>query len=114
MKKRLMIGLTLLLVMAFGIVTFAETADVPDWYNDMLQWRQERLDAAVDEGFITSEEAQWQEERWEAMDEFHIEQGFGPGYGPGFGPCHGGAGFGGGRFGSQRGSFSGYNNIPVN
>lgn len=113
MKKRLIIGLTLVLVLAFGIVTFAESADVPDWYNDMLQWRQERLEAAVEEGLITEEQAQWQQERWEAMDEFHREQGFGPGVGPGFGPCHGN-GFGGGRFGGQRGSFNGYRNVPVN
>lgn len=113
MKKRLIIGLTLVLMLAFGIVTFAESADVPDWYHDMLQWRQERLDAAVEEGLVTEEQAQWQQERWEAMDEFHREQGFGPGAGPGFGPCHSN-GFGGGRFGGQRGGFNRYRNVPVN
>jgi len=105
LKKRFMIGITLLLVLAFGIVTFAESADMPDWYNDMLQWRQERLDAAVEEGLVTDEEAQWQQEHWETMDEVHREQGFGSGVGSGTGPCHGGG---------QRSGFSGYSNIPVN
>jgi hypothetical protein len=43
MKKRLAIGLTLVLVLAFGVIAFAEASEVPQWYNDMREWRQSRL-----------------------------------------------------------------------
>ncbi len=94
------------------MATFAETVEVPQWYNDMVQWRQERLEEAVDEGLITEEEAEWRLERWEAMEEFHADRefGFGPGYGYRYGPCHGEGGFMGGRrggFGGRSGGFSG-------
>jgi hypothetical protein len=122
MKKGLMIGLALTLVMAFGIVAFAEVAEAPQWYNDMLKWRQERLQQAVEEGLVTEEQAEWQQERWEAMEAYRAEQGFDNW---GFGPCHGGAGFDGrpGGFGGMMNGFRGrmggglrgsWNNPPVN
>jgi len=109
MKKKLVVGIAILLIVAFGVVAFAEAAEAPNWYNDMLQWRQERLDDAVEEGLVTEEEAQWRQERWEEMDEFQREEGFG--FGPGYGACHGENAFRGGRrggFGSQSGGFFGH------
>ncbi|SFH84269.1 Protein of unknown function [Tindallia magadiensis] len=103
MKKRLAIGMTMVLVLAFGVVTFAETVEVPQWYKDMVQWRQERLEEAVEDGLITEEEAEWRQEHWEEMDEFRREKGFDYGMGAGYGPCHGERGFMGGR----RGGFGG-------
>ncbi|RQD68613.1 MAG: hypothetical protein D5S00_08720 [Tindallia sp. MSAO_Bac2] len=119
MKKRLALGITMVLVLAFGMVSFAETVEVPQWYNDMLQWRQERLEEAVDEGLISEEEAEWRQEHWEEMKEFHLERelGVGPGSASGYGLCHreGGLmggfmrGFSGGMRGSggPRGGFGG-------
>ena len=90
MKKRLMIGLALTLVLAFGVVAFAEVSEAPEWYNEMIQWRQERQQQAIEEGLITEEQAAWQRERWEAMEAYRTEQGFDTW---GYGPCHGEAGF---------------------
>ncbi len=121
MKKKVAIGLTLLLVLSLSVVAFAESVDAPEWYQEMKEWRQERVEAALEEGLITEDQAEWQHERWEAMDEYRLENGFEEG----FGPCHGGVagesfnggfggrgmmgGFGGrgmmGGFGTQQPSF---------
>lgn len=122
MKKGLIIGLALTLVMAFGIVAFAEVAEAPQWYNDMLEWRQERLQQAVEEGLVTEEQAEWQQERWEVMEAYRAEQGFDTWR---FGPCHGGTRFDGrpGGFGGMRNGFRGgvggglrgsWGNAPIN
>ena len=97
MKKKVAIGLTLLLVLALSVMAFAESVEVPEWYQEMKEWRQERLDTALEEGLITEAQADWHRERWEAMEQYRLENGFEEG----FGPCHGGvAGEGfGGRFG---------------
>ncbi len=110
MKKRLVIGLAMFMVLAFGMMAFAEATEAPEWYNDMLQWRQERLDDAVEEGLVTEEEAQWRQERWEEMQEFHLDRefGVGPGFAPGYGPCHGEDGFRGGRMRGFSGGMRGH------
>ncbi len=117
MKKNVAIGLTLLLVLSLSVVAFAESADAPDWYLEMREWREERVEAAQEEGLITEEQAEWQRERWEAMDEYRLDNGFTEGYGP----CHGGVagesfrggfsgGFGGrGMMGGFGGPFGGFN-----
>lgn len=100
MKKGVIIGLALTLVLAFGVVAFGEISEAPEWYNEMIQWRLERQQQAIDEGLITEEQAAWQRERWEAMEAYRAEQGFDSW---GYGPCHGGAGFEGspGAFGGR-------------
>ncbi len=97
MKKRWIIALSLVLLLAFGAVALAETTEVPEWYTEMQQWRQDRLEAALEEGLITQEEATLRQERWEAMDVYHLEKGFDN---MGYGACHGG-----GRFGSMMRGF---------
>ncbi len=108
MKKKVAIGLTMLLVLSFSSMAFAASADVPDWYQEMRDWRQERVETALDEGLLTEEQAEWQQERWEAMDAYRLENGFAGG----FGLCHGGfgGGFGGrGMMGGFGGPFGGFN-----
>lgn len=106
MKKGLMIGLALTMVLAFGVVSFAEANEAPEWYNEMIQWRQERQQQAIKEGLITEDQAAWQQSRWEAMEAYHAERGFDT---LGYGPCHGEEGFQGrpGGFGGMMNGFGG-------
>lgn len=106
MKKIVAFGLTLLLVLSLSVMAFAESVEVPEWYQEMKEWRQERVDSALKEGLITEEQAEWHRERWEVMEQYRLENGFEEGYGP----CHGGVagpGFGGG-FGGGRGMIGGF------
>ncbi len=109
MKKKIAIGLTMLLVLSLSAMAFAESVDTPEWYQEMKEWRQERVDTALEEGLITQEQAEWQRDRWEAMDEYRLENEFVEGYGL----CHGGVagesfrgGFGGGY--GHRGMMGGF------
>ena len=103
MKKRLAFGLTLVLVLAFGVMAFAEANEVPQWYNDMREWRQSRLETAIEEGLVTPEQAAIQQERWAEMDAYRTERGFDETVGP----CHG-TGFGNrGGFGGMMRGFGG-------
>lgn len=109
MRKKAAVGITLLLVLMLGMVAFAESVEVPDWYQEMKEWRQERLDSAIKEGLITQEQAEWQLERWEVMEQYRLENGFAEG----IGSCRGGVpgtgfrgGFGGGIGG--RGMMGGF------
>ncbi len=114
MKKNVAVGLTLLLLLSLSVVAFADDINAPEWYQEMKEWRQDRVEAALDEGLITEEQAEWQRQRWEAMDEYRFENEFQEG----FSPCYGGVagenfngGFGGrgmmGGFGG-RGMMGGF------
>jgi len=117
MKKKVAVGLTLLLVLALSVMAFAETIEVPEWYQEMKEWRQERLETALDEGLITEEQAEWKRERWEAMEEYRLENGFEAGFGPcrdgvpgeGFRGGFGGGAKGRGMMGGFGGRFGGFN-----
>lgn len=110
MKKGWIIVLSLVLLLSFGAVALAETAEVPEWFTEMQKWRQERLEAALEEGLITQEQAEWRLEHWEAMDAYRLEQGFDN---MAYGPCHGGGRIGGmmrgvgGQFGGMMRGFGG-------
>lgn len=113
MKKGWIITITLMLLLTFGVVALAETTEVPEWYTEMMKWRQEQLESALEEGLITPEQAEWQQERWEAMDTYRREQGFDS---LGFGSCRGGGRSGGmmrGFGGMMRGFGGGLNNRPI-
>ncbi|WP_425447786.1 DUF2680 domain-containing protein [Dethiothermospora halolimnae] len=103
MKKVLSVSLLLVLVLSVGTVTFAAAdGDAPDWFNDMLEWRRDRIDEAVENGTITEEQAEYWNERMEYMEEYHNENGFDFPAG-----CHGGYGRGMGR-GFGRGNGQGF------
>ncbi|MEN1759930.1 hypothetical protein [Anoxynatronum sibiricum] len=76
MKKRWLMVMTLLLVAALGAMVYAETVEAPQWFFDMIEWRQDRIEEALNEGLITEEQAAWQMERLEAMEAYHLENGF--------------------------------------
>lgn len=108
MKKNIAIILTLVLAFgAIGIASFADTEEVPQWFNDMLKWRTERINEAVESGDLTQEDAELWLEHMEEMEAYHEENGFsfsGGMYGFGRG-MHGSGGLGMGMFGQGNGDF---------
>ncbi|MCK8060899.1 MULTISPECIES: DUF2680 domain-containing protein [unclassified Fusibacter] len=108
MKKNIAIILTLVLAFgAIGIASFADTEEVPQWFNDMLKWRTERIGEAVESGDLTQEDAELWLEHMEEMEAYHEENGFtfsGGMYGLGKG-MHGSGGPGMGMFGQRNGDF---------
>lgn len=98
MKKLMLVTLVIVFVLSMGVMSFAETniTETPDWYEDMLKWRKDQIEEALDEGLITEEQAQLWNERLEYMEEYNLENNYGygcGGYGMGYG--HGpGRGFG--------------------
>ncbi|RKD30610.1 DUF2680 domain-containing protein [Thermohalobacter berrensis] len=88
MKKILGLSLVVVLVLTMGIVAFAADNDeVPNWFKEMIEWRKEQVKDALEEGYITEEQAKAWEEHFEYMEEFHSTNGFGfPGGCHRFGP----------------------------
>lgn len=102
MKKLLMLMLVVTILLVTGLVVYAEAEDVevPEWFEDMMDWRRGEIDEALEDGTITEDEANAWLERLDEMETFHMEEGFNnfgagscPGGGKGF---SGGRGFGGG------------------
>ena len=104
--KKLVLSLTVvaLLVAVFATAAFAaETKETPQWFKDMIQWKKDQITQAVEEGTITAEDAKQFNERLDAMEKYHEENGLAFN-GMGFGQCRGGflnrsgirGGFGGG------------------
>ena len=108
MKKYMMMVVVIVGLMITGIVVYADTEDVevPDWFTDMIEWRRGEIDRALEDGELTQEEAAAWLSRVDAMEDFHLEEGF-AGYGNG--PCEkDGRGYGGDRdfrSGCRRGGF---------
>lgn len=72
------------LTLLFTAFAFADTAKaVPQWFKDMLTWKQEQIDQAVKDGTITQEDAAAYKSRLEEMEKWHEQNGFGPGMGSG-------------------------------
>lgn len=100
MKKIIVLAITAALVLSLGVVAFAETSDeAPDWYKDMLKWKKDQIEQGIKDKVITEEQAEYWNERIDAMEEFHEENGFnfsmgcgglGRGQGRGFGRGFGG------------------------
>ncbi len=104
--KKLVLSLTVvaLLVGIFATVAFAaEKEETPQWFKDMIQWKKEQVANSVKEGTLTTEDAKLFNERFDAMEKYHEENGF-TFSGMGSGKCQGGlfsktrgrGGFGGG------------------
>lgn len=98
MKKILALMMVLALVLTTGIVVYAESEEVPEWFTQMLEWRRDRVDEALEAEEITADEAEAWLEHLDEMEAYRLEEGF-ENFGPGSG-CRGGSGFGG----FQRGS----------
>lgn len=104
MKKLMLVTLVIVFVLSMGVLSFAETniTETPDWYEDMLKWRKDQVEGALDQGLITEEQARLWNERMEYMEEYHLENGYGyggcGGFGMGYGQ-RGGRGFGHGMMG---------------
>ena len=91
MKKSLILVLVTALLLTSGLVVYAETVDLPEWFTDMIEWRKDGIDQAVIDGTMTEAEA----EEWllhlEDMQEYRMEEGF-EGLEPGAG-CRGGGAY---------------------
>lgn len=114
MKKVFALGIVMVLVLALGIVAYAESnSDVPQWFNDMMTWRRDQVQESLEAGEITEEEAAAWNEHFEKMEEYHGENGFQM-MGRGMGSCHGnngggrGLGLGRGLGNGMRGMMGGF------
>jgi hypothetical protein len=98
MKKRWIIILALIFGLAVQSFVFAATEknELPQWFKEMVEWRQEQIQQSLEEGAITEEQAAYWKQHLEDMEEFHEENGFGTGI------C-GGNRYMGGRSGRGRG-----------
>ncbi|WP_432662334.1 DUF2680 domain-containing protein [Wukongibacter baidiensis] len=107
MKKIIVLAIVAVMVLSFGVLAFAETAnESPDWYKEMIKWKKDQIEKAVEDKQITEEQAKYWNERIDAMEKYHNENGFNfPGGcgGPGRGQ---GRGFGGGFGQGMRGGFN--------
>lgn len=99
MKKYLIMTIVIASLLVTGLVVYAESeeVEVPEWFNDMMDWRRDEIDQAIEDGTLTEEDAEAWLERINEMEEIHLEEGF---EGFGNGSCSRG-GFGSGR--SSRG-----------
>lgn len=97
--KRLVVIITIVSILALMLSTFvfADTnSDVPQWFKDMISWRNAQVDQAVQDNTITQDQAQLYKEHIDQMEKYHTQNGFPSGMG--FGGCNGGnAGYGFGR-----------------
>ncbi len=115
MKKIIAVSLVAVLVLTMGVIAFAEsTTEAPQWFDDMIKWKKEQVNQAVEDKTITEEDAKLWNDRIDYMEEYHEENEFAfPG------GCVGGArgGFGrgtrGARGGFGPGMMGGYYNNTV-
>lgn len=116
MKKRYVVVLIVLAVLATSVVSYADVEELPEWFTDMIQWRKDQVNEALESEEITPAEAEQWMEHFTQMEEYHLEEGFN-GFGPmngsfgrrGFGSMFGGnrqRGFGGGCRNGWNNSYS--------
>lgn len=90
MKKIIGLALVTVLVLSMGIMVFAESdeteTEVPSWYKDMIEWKEDQIEKSLEDGNITEDQAKYWNSHFEYMEDFHSQSGFGfPG------ACHGGS-----------------------
>jgi len=108
MKRKWIIGIALLALVAFAIPAFAVTntsTDAKAWFEQMFAAKKSAVDQAVTDGRITEEQGKAWKDHFDQMYELREQNGFtcpggGAGLG-GFGRGQGGCGFGGGKWGGQ-------------
>ncbi len=77
MKKGIALTLIAVLVLALGLVVYADSNnEVPNWFVDMIQWKKDQVDKGVSEGVITTEEAFYLKNRSNNMERYYNENGF--------------------------------------
>ncbi len=112
MKKKLLIALTAVLVLAFAVPAFAaltdtQKQDILDLHKQILELRKQMVDKYVESGEITSDQGQAIKDRMDQAEQYRQENNILPGagfrngggcggYGAGAGCGGGGAGFRGG------------------
>ncbi|MBS4534873.1 DUF2680 domain-containing protein [Clostridium sp. D2Q-14] len=93
MKKLIGALLLSLLVFSVGAIAFADGSEkTPNWFNEMIEWKKDRVENAVTEGILTQEEADEYIEHFHEMEAYHEENGFpeeGYGFGMGLGKENG-------------------------
>ncbi|SKC83309.1 DUF2680 domain-containing protein [Maledivibacter halophilus] len=78
MKKIVMLALAAVLILSLGVIAFADSNnEVPDWYNDMIKWRKDKVEESVKSGLVTEEQAKYWNDRIDYMEKYHNENGFG-------------------------------------
>lgn len=79
---------TLLLTFALAITVSAEVGNsVPQWFQDMMTWKKAQVEQALNDGLITKDQAKAYIDQIDAMEKWHVENGFPSG--AGYGGCHG-------------------------
>lgn len=78
MKKIVMaVTVTVLLISAIGVFAFADgESNVPQWFYDMVKWKNDAVDKAVEDGTMTSNQAERFKDHLSKMEEYHEENGF--------------------------------------
>lgn len=76
MKKSIAVLLIVLGVLMTGVAVFADANDLPDWFDDMIEWRKAQVQESLNEGLITPEQAEAWNAHFDDMEEFHEEAGF--------------------------------------
>lgn len=105
MKKKLLIALTVIMVLAFAVPAFADLADLTDkqkqeingLQSQIVELRKQMVDKYVDAGQITVDQGKAIKDRIDQAEKYRQENNILPGAGIGRGNCGGfGGGFGGG------------------
>lgn len=104
MRKAFLLILLVVAVITTGVVVYAETQDVPEWFTEMIQWRKAQVTESLEAGDITQEQADAWMQHFDDMVEFHKEVGF-----EGMGACRGGRGYARRGFGPGMGPGFGFN-----
>lgn len=94
--KKVLIVLTIVALVTASLASFAlaaEKNETPQWFKDMISWKKEQIDQALEDGEISKEQAEAWKDHMDDMEKWHTENGFNYGN-MGFGACHGGFGKG--------------------
>lgn len=119
MKKKVLIALTVVFVLAFAVPAFAALTDVQkqeilDLHKQMVDLRKQMIDKYVDAGEITADQGQAIKDRMDQAEKYRQDNGILPGAGivsgRGCGGFGGGAGGGCGMGGF--GGKAGFGGIP--
>ena len=94
--KKIIILITIASILALTLSTFVfadDSSSLPQWFKDMISWRNAQIYQSVKDNAITEEQAQLYRNHIDQMEKFHEANGFPAGMG--FGGCRGnGAGYG--------------------
>gem|GEM_PF-995462 len=80
-KKVIVSSILAVSLVAFSGIAYAaeQNNNTPEWFKSMIQWRKEQVNEQVKSGNITEEQGKQWNEKIDAMEEFHKDNGFTPG-----------------------------------